>query len=124
MARRTFPIRPFALGGKKLAREVIGTTEANPVLGLRGIRLCFSQPEFFRTQLRALLRLAGEYPAGRGRIMFPLLSGIEEFRVARLLVRRLRSELAQEGCAVPDEVPLGAMGEVPSAAVMAEGLGR
>ncbi len=53
-------IRTFDLGGKKLAREVIGTTEANPVLGLRGIRLCFSQPEFFRTQLRALLRLAGE----------------------------------------------------------------
>jgi phosphotransferase system enzyme I (PtsI) len=124
MDGRPVTIRTFDLGGKKLAREVIGTTEANPVLGLRGIRLCFSQPEFFRTQLRALLRLAGEYPAGRVRIMFPLISGIEEFRVARLLVRRLRSELAQEGCAVPDEVPLGAMVEVPASAVMAEDLAR
>jgi phosphotransferase system enzyme I (PtsI) len=103
---------------------VIGATEANPVLGLRGIRLCFSQPEFFRTQLRALLRVAGEYPAGRVRIMFPLISGIEEFRVARLLVRRLCAELGQEGRSAPDGIPLGAMVEVPSSAVMAEDLAR
>jgi len=124
MEGRPVTIRTFDLGGKKLAREVIGATEANPVLGLRGIRLCFSQPEFFRTQLRALLRVAGEYPAGRVRIMFPLISGIEEFRVARLLVRRLCAELRQEGRSAPDGVPLGAMVEVPSSAVMAEDLAR
>ncbi len=124
MDGRPVTIRTFDLGGKKLAREVIGATEANPVLGLRGIRLCFSQPEFFRTQLRALLRVAGEYPAGRVQIMFPLISGIEEFRVARLLVRRLCAELRQEGRSVPDGIPLGAMVEVPSSAVMAEDLAR
>lgn len=124
MGGRPVTIRTFDLGGKKLAREVIGTTEANPVLGLRGIRLCFSQPEFFRTQLRALLRVAGEYPAGRVRIMFPLISGIEEFRIARLLVRRLRAELIEEGCVVPEEIPLGAMVEVPASAVMADDLAR
>ena len=122
MDGRPVTIRTFDLGGKKLAREVIGATEANPVLGLRGIRLCFSQPEFFRTQLRALLRVAGEYPAGRVRIMFPLISGIEEFRVARLLVRRLCAELRDEGRSVPDRIPLGAMVEVPSSAVMAHDL--
>ena len=124
MADRPVTIRTFDLGGKKLAREVIGSTEANPVLGLRGIRLCFSQPEFFRTQLRALLRLAGEYPVGQIRILFPLISGIEEFRIARLLVRKLRSELREAGYEVPDGIPLGAMVEVPSSAVLARELAR
>ena len=124
MDGRPVTIRTFDLGGRKLAREVIGTTETNPVLGLRGIRLCFSQPEFFRTQLRALLRTAGEYPVGRVRIMFPMISGIEEFRVARLLVRRLQTELREEGTDVPDGIPLGAMVEVPSSAVMAQDLAR
>ncbi len=122
MADRQVTIRTFDLGGKKLAREVIGSTEANPVLGLRGIRLCFSQPEFFRTQLRALLRLAGEYPVGQIRILFPLISGIEEFRIARLLVRKIRSELREAGHEVPDDIPLGAMVEVPSSAVLAREL--
>jgi len=117
-------IRTFDLGGRKLAREVIGSTEANPVLGLRGIRLCFSQPDFFRTQLRALVRLAGEFPPGRIRIMFPLISGIEEFRIARLLVHKITEEIRAEGHEVHDKVPLGAMVEVPSAAVMANELAR
>lgn len=117
-------IRTFDLGGKKLAREVIGTTEANPVLGLRGIRLCFSQPDFFKTQLRALVRIAGEFPPGRVRIMFPLISGLEEFRIARLLVRKITEELRSEGREVHEKVPLGVMVEVPSAAVMARELVR
>jgi len=117
-------IRTFDLGGRKLAREVIGGDEANPVLGLRGIRLCFSQPEFFRTQLRAILRTAGEFPSDRVRIMFPLISGIEEFRIARLLVREITQTLSEEGYDVHERVPLGAMVEVPSAAVMARELAR
>ena len=118
-------IRTFDLGGRKLAREIIGGgAEANPVLGLRGIRLCFSQPEFFRTQLSAILRVAGEFPPGRVRILFPLISGIEEFRIVRLLVREITAELAAAGHPTHDDVPLGAMVEVPSAAVMARELAR
>jgi len=117
-------IRTFDLGGKKLAREVIGPSEANPVLGLRGIRLCFSNPDFFRTQLRALVRLAGEFQPGRIQIMFPLISGIEEFRIARLLVKKITDELDAEGYPVKRDVPLGAMVEVPSAAIMAAELAR
>jgi phosphotransferase system enzyme I (PtsI) len=118
-------IRTFDLGGRKLAREIIGNgSEANPVLGLRGIRLCFFKPDFFRTQLRALLLTAGEFPAGRLKIMFPLISGIEEVRVARLLVREISDELEAEGHRIPDRVPLGAMVEVPSSAVMARELAR
>ncbi len=124
MAPAPVTIRTFDLGGRKLAREVIGGPEANPVLGLRGIRLCFSRPDFFRTQLRALLRVAGEFDEGRVLIMFPLISCIDEFRVARLVVREINDELLKEGHAVRATVPLGAMVEVPSAAVMAQELAR
>lgn len=123
MGNRPVTIRTFDLGGRKLAREIIGGgTEANPVLGLRGIRLCFSQPEFFRTQLRALLRVAGEFPSGRVRILFPMISGIEEFRVVRLLVGQVTAELAADGHPIHHDVPLGAMVEVPSVALMAREL--
>jgi phosphotransferase system enzyme I (PtsI) len=122
MAPHPVTIRTFDLGGRKLAREVIGSTEANPVLGLRGIRLCFSETGFFETQLKALIRLAGEFEPGRVKIMFPLISGIEEFRMARMLVRRLTDELLADGHSVHHEIPLGAMVEVPSAAVMADEL--
>jgi len=124
MAPAPVTIRTFDLGGRKLAREVIGGSEANPVLGLRGIRLCFSRPDFFRTQLRALLRAAGEFDEGRVQIMFPLISCIDEFRVARLVVREINDELLNQGHAVHANVPLGAMVEVPSAAVMARELAR
>ncbi|MFC2144419.1 phosphoenolpyruvate--protein phosphotransferase [Acidobacteriota bacterium] len=125
MAPKPVTIRTFDLGGRKLAREIIGAgSEANPVLGLRGIRLCFSKPDFFRAQLRALLLTAGRFPAGRLKIMFPLISGIEEVRVARLLVREISAELRDEGHDIPEGIPLGAMVEVPSSAVMARELAR
>lgn len=119
MGERTVTIRTFDLGGKKLAREVTGSEESNPVLGLRGIRLCFSKPEFFETQLRSLLRTAGKFPPGRVRIMFPLISCIDQFRAAQLLVRRLTADLESQGYAVHPRVPLGAMVEVPSMAILA-----
>ncbi len=124
MGHRSVTIRTFDLGGKKLARDLIGSPEANPVLGLRGIRLCFSEMDFFRRQLRALLRLAGERPPGTIRIMFPLISGLEEFRLARLLATTLNAELREEGYTINENIPLGAMVEVPSAAVMAHELAR
>jgi phosphotransferase system enzyme I (PtsI) len=116
--------RTFDLGGKKLAREVTGFDEGNPVLGLRGIRLCFSKPAFFETQLRGLLRAAGMFPPGRVRIMFPLIGCIEQFKMARLLVHRLTQNLKDEGFRVHDTVPLGAMVEVPSIAIMAEEIAK
>ncbi len=124
VAPRPVTIRTFDLGGKKLAREVIGSPEANPVLGLRGIRLCLAKPEFFRTQLRALLRLAGEYPPGTIRIMVPLVSGIEEMRITRLILEKTARELREEGVKIGEGVPLGAMVEVPSAAILARELAK
>jgi phosphoenolpyruvate-protein phosphotransferase (PTS system enzyme I) len=116
-------IRTFDLGGKKLAREVLGAPEANPVLGLRGVRLCLQKPEFFRTQLRALLRAAGRLP-GAMRVMVPLIGHVEEVKTVRVLLDRYREELRREGHPVPKQVLVGAMVEVPAAALIAEHLAR
>jgi phosphotransferase system enzyme I (PtsI) len=120
---RKVTIRTYDLGGRKLAREILGQLEANPALGLRGVRLSLARPEFFRTQLRALLRVAGEFP-GQVRIMVPMVGHLEEIRTVKVLLQRLQAELAQEGHAVPEAVELGAMVEVPAAAVVAEHLAK
>jgi len=117
LAPRPVVIRTYDLGGKKGARDLIGTDESNPVLGLRGVRLCFKRPEMFRTQLLALLASAD---AGDLRILVPMVSGVEEIRRVRSLLQEAREELLDRGVAVPDHVPLGAMIEVPSAAITAD----
>jgi len=110
-------IRTFDLGGKKLAREVIGSKEDNPVLGLRGLRLCMKHRDMFRTQLRALLRVSRYGPV---RIMFPLVSGLRELRQAKTFVREVREELESEGVEISDDIKIGIMIEVPSAALTAD----
>jgi phosphoenolpyruvate-protein phosphotransferase (PTS system enzyme I) len=110
-------IRTFDLGGKKLAREVMGSKEDNPVLGLRGLRLCMQHRDMFKTQLRALLR-ASAY--GKMKIMFPLVSGVQELRQVKTLLREVRLELDADGLPYDKELPVGIMIEVPSAAVIAD----
>jgi len=87
------------------------------VLGLRGVRLCFKRPEMFKTQLTALLAAAD---AGDLRILVPMVSSVEEIRRVRALLDEAREELLDRGVSVPDNVPLGAMIEVPSAAITAD----
>jgi len=116
-APRACVIRTFDLGGKKLAREVIGTKEDNPVLGLRGLRLCMKKRDMFQQQLRALLR-ASAY--GDLRIMFPLVSGVQELRQVKTLVRELKAELDAAGLPYNKDLKVGIMVEVPSAAVIAD----
>ena len=116
LSPRPVVIRTYDLGGKKGARHLSGAEE-NPVLGLRGVRLCFSHPEMFRTQLRALLSVASE---GDLRILVPMVAGVEEVRRVRTFVEEARAELADRGVVVPDSVPIGAMIEVPSAAMTAD----
>src|SRR5215212_2919822 len=110
-------IRTFDLGGKKLAREVMGSKEDNPVLGLRALRLCMQHRDMFKTQLRALLRASA---FGKIKIMFPLVSGVQELRQVKTLIRELRLELDAEGTAYNKELQIGIMIEVPSAAVIAD----
>jgi phosphocarrier protein FPr len=89
--------------------------ETNPFLGVRGIRLSLQRPEMLETQLRALLSAADGRPL---RIMFPMVCGIEEWRVARDMALRLREEIPL------DDLQLGIMVEVPSAALLAPVLAR
>ena len=117
LAPRPVVIRTWDLGGKKGYRQLAGLEESNPVLGLRGIRLCFKRPAMFRTQIRALLRAA---TSGDLRILIPMISGIEEIRRVRTLVEDQREELRNEGVSVPDRVLIGTMIEVPAAAIMAD----
>ncbi len=117
LAPRPVVIRTYDLGGKKGARHLVGADEINPVLGLRGVRLCFARPEMFMTQLRALLSAAN---AGDLRILVPMVSSVEEFRRVRELVKTAREDVLAKGIAVPDDIPVGAMIEVPSAAITAD----
>ncbi len=114
-------IRTFDLGGRKLAREVIGSREDNPVLGLRGLRLCMRHRDMFRTQLRGILRAS---TFGNIKIMFPLVSGVQELRQVKTLIREIRSELDAEGLAYNPNLQIGIMIEVPSAALIADILAK
>jgi phosphotransferase system enzyme I (PtsI) len=110
-------IRTFDLGGKKLARQIMGSKEDNPVLGLRALRLCMQHRDMFKTQLRALLRASAH---GKIKIMFPLVSGVQELRQVKTLVREIRIELDAENIPYNRELQIGIMIEVPSAAVIAD----
>ena len=116
---RNVTIRTLDIGGDKTV-PYLGHThqEANPFMGWRSIRLSFEHPEFFATQLRAILRAAAEAEAkgGRVRIMFPMITTLEEIRKLRAMVRRAGQYLRDhhKACA---EIPLGMMLEVPAAAI-------
>ena len=120
-APRPAIIRTYDLGGRKLAREMMATREDNPVLGLRGIRLTLARPDIFRTQLRALFRAA---VWGDLWVMLPLVSTVVEVRQFRTFAAEVMRELEREGLPFRRDVPIGAMIEVPAAAVMSDILAR
>jgi phosphotransferase system enzyme I (PtsI) len=119
---RPITIRTLDLGADKLpSYQGRGPAEANPVLGLRSLRLSLREPALFRTQLRAILRASA---SGDVRLMFPLVTSLEELRAARLLLAEVTGELLAEGHAVRSGLPVGAMIEVPAAAIMADKIAR
>ncbi len=103
-------IRTLDIGGDKEVPYLSVPTEANPFLGVRGIRLCLARPDLFRTQLRAIYRAAATGPV---KIMFPMVATVEELLAARAIAEGVRLELD----AAPVEI--GIMIEVPSAVLMA-----
>jgi phosphoenolpyruvate-protein phosphotransferase (PTS system enzyme I) len=116
---RHVTIRTLDIGGDKTV-PYLGHThqEANPFMGWRSIRLSFEHPEFFATQLRAILRAAADAhtKGGRVRVMFPMITTLEEIRKVRAMVRRAAQQLKDEGKPCVD-VPVGMMLEVPAAAI-------
>ena len=117
MRGRSVTIRTFDLGGDKIMSGFPLETDANPLLGWRAVRFCLSKPDIFRTQLRALLRSSVN---GNLRIMFPLISGAEELSKIVQMVAEVKEELRKENVPFRDEIPMGIMIEVPSAALSSD----
>ena len=112
-------IRTFDLGGYKIAGGIDVSDELNPFLGWRAIRFCLEHPEVFKPQLRAILRAS---EVGNVKLMFPMISGKAELRRAIEMVDECKSELASSGIPFNTEMQIGAMIEIPSAAICAGSL--
>ena len=112
-------IRTLDLGGDKLLSHVNLAEEMNPFLGWRAIRLCLEEKDLFRTQLRAILRAS---VFGDLKIMYPMVSGVEELEAANVLLDECRAQLRAEGTAFADAIEIGVMIETPSAAMIADSL--
>ena len=114
---RPVTFRTLDLGGDKRLGDL--ADEANPFMGYRAVRLCLERPDVFRPQLRALIRAATHGPV---QVMFPMISGVEELRLAKEVFRDVEAELAREGIRAAEPIRLGAMIEIPSAAAVADEL--
>lgn len=117
MQPREVTIRTLDIGGDKFLSTLEYPPEMNPALGLRAIRFCLKEQGIFRTQLKAILRASAH---GKVRVMFPLISSVQEIREARRLFREVQRELEREGRAFDPELCLGAMIEVPAAVTLAD----
>ena len=117
MRGKSVTIRTLDLGGDKVMPGISLETDANPLLGWRAVRFCLSRPELFRLQLRALLRSSVH---GSLRIMFPLISGAEELARINTMLGEVREELRREKVSFREDIPIGIMIEVPSAAMTSD----
>lgn len=121
MSGKPIVIRTLDIGGDKKLDYLPLDEEMNPFLGYRAIRLCLDRTDIFKTQLRALYR-ASVY--GKLRIMFPMISSLEELLKAKEVVKEVQAELDAEGIAYAKDVEIGMMIEVPSAAVISDVLAK
>ena len=117
MEGRPVIIRTLDIGGDKKLSYLKMPDEMNPFLGYRAIRLCLDRKDIFRVQLRALLR-ASVY--GNIKIMFPMISGVEELREAKSELKKAMTELDTEGIKYNKDVKVGIMIEIPSAAIVSD----
>ena len=121
MAPKPVIFRTLDINGDK-AIDAVGENsfEENPALGLRAIRYCLKKRDIFKTQLRAILRAAAHGEKGGTRILFPMISNIEEVLKTKRLIEEATRELEQEGESYRKDIPIGVMIEVPSAVFLAE----
>ena len=113
---RKLTIRTVDLGADKYTQAQAMEPERNPFLGLRSIRYCLQNLPLFRTQLRAIIRASAVGPL---RVMFPLITSMNELRQAKLIFADVMEECEEEGIEFDSNIPIGMMVEVPSAALMA-----
>jgi phosphotransferase system enzyme I (PtsI) len=121
MESKQVVIRTLDIGGDKTLPYLPLPEEMNPFLGYRAIRLCLDRKDIFKVQLRALLR-ASIY--GKLAVMFPMISGLEEFEQAKEVVEECKAELRAEGKEYSENIQWGIMVEIPAAAVYADELAK
>lgn len=109
--------RTLDIGGDKVGENHPSLDETNPILGFRAIRFCLGNPEIFSSQIRSILK-ASAY--GNVRIMFPLVSGIEDLSRCLEILEREKSSLRKAGIGFDEEIEVGTMIEVPSAAITSD----
>lgn len=114
-------IRTLDIGGDKQIKGLELPAEENPFLGYRAIRICLKEVEVFKTQLKAILR-ASKY--GTLKIMFPMISGIEELRAAKKILDEVKNSLDEKGIPYDRNIQVGIMIEIPSAAMTADILAK
>jgi phosphotransferase system enzyme I (PtsI) len=114
-------IRTLDLGGDKFVSHLQLPQEMNPFLGWRAIRFCLQETVIFRAQLRAILRASAE---GNVKLMYPMVSRVEELSQANALVEECKAELRKEGVPFDEGLEIGAMIEIPSAVLVADALAK
>jgi phosphoenolpyruvate-protein phosphotransferase len=117
METRPVVVRTLDVGGDKELPYLDLGRESNPFLGWRAIRMCLDQPDFFKVQLRALLRAS---PGHDLRIMFPMITTLNEVRQAKVLLDEARREVQAAGHPMAETIQVGIMVEVPSVAMLAD----
>ena len=121
MNNKPIVIRTLDIGGDKELPYFEMEAEMNPFLGYRAIRLCLDRKDIFKTQLRALYRASVH---GKLRIMFPMISSLEELLDAKEVIKEVLKELDAENIAYSNDVEVGMMIEIPSAAVISDVLAK
>ncbi len=114
-------IRTIDLGGDKFISELKVPNQMNPFLGWRAIRFCLARPDIFRVQLRATLRASA---FGKVKLMYPMISGVEELNDANRILDDVKRELKSKGVPFDQKIEVGAMIEVPSAAMTVDLLAK
>jgi phosphoenolpyruvate-protein phosphotransferase (PTS system enzyme I) len=121
LSPRPVVIRTFDVGGDKFAELVNGHEENNPFLGCRAIRFMLREKEVFKTQIRALLRASA---FGSLKILLPMISSVQELLSAKEIINEVKEDLTENGLIFSDDVKLGCMIEVPSAALTCDLLAK
>lgn len=121
MAPRPIIIRTLDIGGDKKLSYLDMPQELNPFLGWRAIRMCLDRPKILKTQLRAILRASA---FGNAKIMYPMVSGLTEIKRANAILNEAKGELKAEGIPFDENIEVGIMIEIPSAAVTADILAK